>query len=158
VYRRQVIIWSAAGTAAISFVVALHAKDSLDHLLPLTFLFVALSPPIYSVCAAHVNDHADANSLVATAGSLVLVYGAGSVLGPFVASLLMGQLGPSGIYVLAGAIELVFVVYGVYRLIQRSAVLKELKQVFVPVPQTTHVAAHLDKRGQPPSDKDKAPE
>jgi len=156
--RRQVIIWSAAGTATISFVVALHARDSLDHLLPLTFLFGALSLPIYSVCVAHVNDHVDTNSLVATAGGLILVYGAGSVLGPFVASLLMGQLGPSGVYVLAGTVELIFVLYGVYRLTQRSAVLKELKQVFVPVPQTTHVAAHLDKRGEPPPDKDKAPE
>jgi len=156
--RRQIIIWTAAGTAAASFALVSQAGDSLYHLLPFAFVFGALSLPAYSLCVSHVNDHIGKDALVATASGLILVYGAGSALGPFAASLVMGQLGPGGLYLFAGIVELLFVVFGFYRLTQRSAVLKEHKQVFVSLPRTTHVAMQLDKRGRRSPDKDKAPE
>lgn len=145
--RRQIIIWTAAGAAATSFALTTQVDGSLYYLLPFAFIFGALSLPAYSLCVSHVNDHVEKEALVATASGLILVYGAGSAPGPFAASLVMSQLGPAGLYICAGIVELLFVVFGFYRLTLRSAVLKELKQVFVSLPRTTHVAMQLDKRG-----------
>ena len=145
--RRRVIIWTSLGTALASLVLGFEASHSDTFLLPITFLYGALSFPLYSLCVAHVNDHIPQDSLVATASALVLVYGIGSALGPLVSGLLMSHLGSSGLFLFICAVQSLFALFGFYRLTRRGEVLPDIKKAYVPIPQTTHVASQL---GQDP--------
>lgn len=45
-------------------------------LLALIFLFGGFSIPMYSLAVAHMNDHIEADELIAAASGLILLYGA----------------------------------------------------------------------------------
>jgi MFS family permease len=59
--------------------------------------------PIYAVSVAHVNDHLSAETRVAAAAGLVLLFGIGSFFGPLLCGPVMAGMGAAGYYVLLAA-------------------------------------------------------
>jgi hypothetical protein len=88
-----------------------------------------------------VNDHIEADQLIAAASSLVLLYAAGAAIGPLAASLAMGRLGPPGLFGFTAAILFAFAGFAAFRMVKRRPLARELRERFVGVPSTTH--AHL---------------
>lgn len=72
--------------------------SALGVLLPLSFLLGGFGQPLYALCVAHVNDNITTDEILSTASSLLLVFSFGSSLGPFLASLIMGQISPKGLF------------------------------------------------------------
>jgi MFS family permease len=103
--------------------------------------------PVYSLCVAHANDQIERDDLIAVASGLILVYGVGSVAGPFAASLLMGRLGPAGLFLFVGAMGVLFLLAGLWRLLVAPTPDMELKRGYVAVPQTSHAALTLHRHG-----------
>lgn len=56
--------------------------------------------PIYAVSVAHVNDHVSAETRVAAAAGLVLLFGVGSFFGPLLCGPVVAAIGLAGFYVL----------------------------------------------------------
>ncbi|MBI1370498.1 MAG: MFS transporter [Planctomycetes bacterium] len=145
--RRYVIVGTSAVAAATAALIATHSQASPARLVGLSCLLGGATMPVYSLCVAHLNDHIEENELIAAASGLVLVYGIGSAVGPFAASVVMGGLGPEGLFVVIAAAMGAYAVYSGYRLTQRAAPAPEDKESYTAVPQTSHAALPLHRHG-----------
>lgn len=101
--RRTVVAglaWISAGAAAALFLGS--AQLSTTATLALLFLWGAGSLSFYGICIAHGVDRADSDDVTNMMSTLLLVWAAGSVIGPIVAGrVMLGSLGPSGLFAMA---------------------------------------------------------
>ena len=110
--RRRVLTATALGAAIISLaIVLLAAKVPEFSLMFLGGLWGGMAFPLYSVAVALTNDRAREDEYVQVSSGLLLLYGSGAVVGPLLAALFMGALGPSGLYVFSGAVHLLLFGY-----------------------------------------------
>lgn len=80
-----------------------HFSSLLDDnaLLVLGFLWGALAFPLYSVSVAQANDRALPGTFVMISSGLLLMYGAGAVIGPFLAGGIMTVLESGSLFLFA---------------------------------------------------------
>lgn len=156
--RRLVIVGTCLLGGGVALVLAWMVDRGLPVLLGLSFAFGGFSITVYSICVAHVNDNIEQEELVAAASGLILVYGVGSISGPFAASLLMERLGPPGLFLFAGCAQTAYVIFGAFRMARRPAVAAQRKEAFVTVPGTTHAALPLHRHGAGKAEGEAAPE
>lgn len=118
--RRQVltVVTLLAGVAAV--VVALSELTTVMLML-IVGLFGGLSLPLYSLVIAHANDFLEPHEMVAASGGLVLASGIGAILGPFVSSLVMTEVGPGGLFWSLASIHVFLGLFAVYRMFRRPA-------------------------------------
>ena len=111
---------------AVTFFVAI-AAGSVALLLALTsgvgwkasVLMLALggfSYPLYALAAAYTNDWSPPDKLMAVASQLVLVYGAGALLGPLIVSSVMSVVGNQGFFWTTAVMHFVLAAFMLYRL------------------------------------------
>jgi MFS family permease len=89
------------------------------HLLLLSAAWGAVAFPLYSVAVAHANDAAGPDEFVMVSSGLLLMYGIGAIVGPFIAPGIMKFAGPGGLYLFAAVIHLLYLGYIVFRFIRR---------------------------------------
>lgn len=118
--RRHVLGISCAGAALAGIGLALIPDDMFLTTLALGALFGAFAFPVYSLTVAHANDFAVEGEYVETASGLLLVYGVGASLGPFIASSVMTFLGVGGLFAITAAVHVATVGYILHRLRQRD--------------------------------------
>ncbi len=146
--RRMVLLASSVAgvVAALLFAAALAQSNHLP-VVAVAFLLGGALLPLYSVCLAEVNDRIGEEELIAAASGFVLVYGVGSATGPFVAGLVMGWAGPSGLSWFIAAILGLFAAYGSLRIRRRAKTIAAEKQSYVATPSTSHAALPLHRHG-----------
>jgi len=144
--RRKVIIALSSVSAAVSLLVVIGYHMPFWLLLVLGCIFGGSTFSLYALSAAHVNDHIEPSELVPTAGQLILVYGFGAMAGPFISGVVMGWIGPAGLFASLCAFEAVLVVFCLYRLPKRLPVPEDLKMPFLHVPRTSHAILGLLRR------------
>lgn len=144
--RRKTILLSclcSAGAAAL----VIFTYLTLPHLMiGAAFLFGVFSFPLYAISVAHTNDMSTDVDFVAVAGGLLLINGAGSVVGPLVAGIAMHQVGPLGLFGFTAIVHVCMSVFTLHRMGQRAAPAQDQKADFVPMPSTAPVRADLDPR------------
>lgn len=102
--------------------------------LALALLIGGTLLPLPSLVAAHVNDRAPPQALLATSGALVLMSGIGAAAGPLAGGLLMEAFGPKGLlYFLAGA-QFCIAVFGLNRVLVADEPPEAAKGDFLPLP------------------------
>ena len=144
--RRLIITLLCAASALASLAIVLNGDSSWLALLGLAIVFGGFTFPIYSVSVAHANDFLEANDFVPASSGLLLVYGAGAILGPLTAGLTMGWIGAKGLYAWNAGVMSIIVLFAIYRMWMRPAVPVDEQEAVVIVPRTTHVAYELDPR------------
>ena len=77
--------------------------------------------PLYSIAGAYTNDWVPAEKLTAVASQLVVLYGAGAFVGPFLASIVMRTVGNSGFAWTVVGVHAVIGSYLVVRIFQWRA-------------------------------------
>jgi MFS family permease len=116
---RRLVIVGAAGLA-VPVCLLLAAMGAAPVSLPLLYggvaLFGGLTLPLYSICMAHTNDYLKPGQIVAASGTLVLVLGAGVVLGPTFGSYAVEHYGPEGLFYLLAIIQGCTVATALFRL------------------------------------------
>lgn len=120
--RRKVLIASALGAAAIGAVIVVwgpHASFATISLLGAAW--GAFSFPLYTLAVAHTNDYANPREYVMVSAGLLLMYGVGAIIGPFVASTAMTIAGPTALFLYTAAIHGLLVLYAVYRMLRRES-------------------------------------
>ena len=147
--RRFVIILLCAASAVASLALVLIGGRSSLALFGLALVYGGFTFPIYSVSVAHANDFLESDNFVAASSGLLLVYGAGAILGPLVAGLMMGWIGASGLYVSNASVMGIIVLFAFYRMGRRPAAPVDEQEAVILVPRTTHVAFELDPRTEP---------
>ena len=120
--RRKTLIVAAAAGAAIAAVIVFHPGDlSPIRILALGVMWGAVAFPQYPIAVAHANDYAEPSQYVLVSSGLLLMYGSGAVIGPFVASAVMTIAGATGMFVFTGFAHFALVLYATLRISRRTA-------------------------------------
>jgi MFS family permease len=107
-------------------------------------LFGGLSIPHYSLFTAHVNDRVPIRKMVAASSALVFLNGAGAIVGPNLAALMMGQFGPSGFFLTLAGVHGVIAIMTGLRMFRRSAPKPAEQGDFVAMPlRATQIASQM---------------
>ena len=104
--RRLVLVIMGFGSALAAFAGATIAGDIAG--LAAMFVYGALTFPLYTVAVSHVNDRVPPELRVAASGAMILLFGAGSVLGPILASAALDAAGPRGYFLSLCLVSLAF--------------------------------------------------
>lgn len=75
-----------------------------------------MSSPLYAICCAYTNDWIDTDRLEAAASQLVVLYGIGALIGPFIASAFMDALDSDGYPAAVMALHAAIALFLVYRI------------------------------------------
>ena len=99
--------------------------------------------PMYAVAVAHANDYAEADDYVMVSSGLLLMFGVGAIIGPFLASGVMGLTGTSGLYLMTMLAHASLAVYVLLRIFRRSSAPTEHHIAFGDALATAHTASQV---------------
>jgi MFS family permease len=124
--RRKVLIAvSLMGClVGVALVVSVPVLDFMSANL-LGALWGALAFPLYTIAVAYSNDYAEPGEYVTVSGGLLLMYGVGATIGPFVAAALMTLQGTSGLFVFTALVHFMLVAYVTVRFLRRRTHAKQ---------------------------------
>lgn len=128
--RRLVLVGLGIATAAASLTIVTFSPTHFEIALLSAFLVGMFNQPLYAVAVAHAFDHTAQEDFVETSSGMLLSFGIGSIIGPLAASLLMGQLGPSGLYVMISVVSLLMASFVLTRVITNDALTGDEKTDF----------------------------
>ena len=142
--RRLIIVGAALGAAiaAIGHVFAARYLPTGIIACAIAFGFFAL--PLYSLCAAHLNDQVEADEYVEASSGLLLLYASGAVVGPLLASYLMNHYGPQALFLFTGAVHSILVAFAVVRMSLRKSAQFVDKMTFSDTLISAGTVANLD--------------
>jgi len=113
--RRRVILGVAVGSA----VAALSLQLASGHTITLVltgFVLGGLVLTLYPLFLSYANDWFEADEMVSASSGLVMVFGAGAMLGPLGTGLMMGVFGSLGYVLYLFALTLITAGYTAYRI------------------------------------------
>ncbi|MDT8320914.1 MAG: MFS transporter [Xanthomonadales bacterium] len=123
--RRWVIVFSAFAGVVVGLAIWLFAGVSIIIMMLLSAAWGAVAFPIYAVSVAHANDHASSDEYVMVSSGLLLMYGVGAIVGPFLAPAAMKFVGPGGLYLFGALVHTVLAMYVVLRIPRQATAPEE---------------------------------
>lgn len=158
-FDRRLIILAGSLTglavAALFFAMLTGGYDVPASVL--AFILGGALMPLYSVCLAEVNDRIESSEMIATASSFVLVYGVGSAVGPVAAGLVIGQVGPSGLFLFMAVTLCLFAAFVALHIRSQAQTATGDKRGYVPTPCTSHAVLPLHAHCPDRADGEAAP-
>ena len=143
--RRLVILIVAIIAGILSMLGALFGGGQFMMLALIMGLYGGTSLTLYSLCIAHANDYLSPSQMVGTASALIMVNGAGSVIGSPLVALTMDIVGDIGYFGLMAAVHFALSGFVLLRMTARASVPAEAQGPFVAVPEAgTAVAVTLN--------------
>jgi len=128
--RRWVIVFSCAMTVVACLLLTIANSNHMILLYLAGLFYGCVAFSINSLCVAHVNDLTPADERTQTASGLLMFYGIGAVIGPFISGFVM-QVNERYIFTLMAGITLLFVLYTVGRLFIKPRP-HQAKRKFIP--------------------------
>jgi MFS family permease len=150
--RRYVLAAAAVGASVFALLVFVVQPRSGPLVIVMTGGYGALAYTLYSIAVAHANDHARQEEFVKVSGGLLLLYGFGTMVGPVLGALLMGELRPESLFLATALAHLSMAAYTLLRINRRAPVPQAAKDAFKTLPSDrviTPEAARLDPRTGP---------
>lgn len=142
--RRNVLAGAAIMGSVVAIVIVFTAGGlSFVGINLLGAAWGAAAFPLYAIAVAHANDHADPDEFVIVSGGLLLMYGAGAIVGPFLASAVMELASESGLYLYTAAIHLLLVIYMFVRMARREKTSADQHVPFSDALASTHTASQV---------------
>jgi MFS family permease len=157
--RRLVLFWVClvgAGVAVATYLASTMVRESMieESLIFLGVLLGGMIFTVYGLSVAYVNDLIPPEEVVETSTGLLLMYGAGAVLGPFLAGLVMSTTDNAGFMLFLAAVMGLVALYVLKRLPAGSPV-PESKADYALTGQGSPSVIKLDPRGQVADTEDK---
>lgn len=149
--RRYVLMLATAGAGlACLFLAGVSAPGAI---FLGAFVFGGFALPLYSLSAAHANDHAGPGQYVELAAGLTMFFAFGAMVGPLLASAVMDRFGPSAFFVYTASLHLAFVGFLGVRLAARARVPAARRGRFVWLLRTSPAIFRLARgdRPEPPA-------
>ncbi len=155
--RRIIIIFCTFFAAIFAFLAITASGTSLENMYLATnvgidkimfFIYVVLyagmAIPIFTLNLAYVNDYIPKEKFVAAGGGMQIIFGMGTLIGPFLCSLLMNKFGTNGFFIHLLFFHLVIGVFGLYRITKRPYE-DNPESTFTPLPRNiTPLGIELD--------------
>ena len=120
--RRTVIMVTAFLAAATAGFAALVASHPSTLLLCVIGLYGGFSLPIYSLCSATTNDSLRKDQMVSAGSALILVTGAGAILGPILVAQCISFMGPSGFFLFFMGLHSFTAVFALFRMALKAPI------------------------------------
>lgn len=132
--RRKVLLFLAilAILADAAFLV-LGPEDATHNILIGSLLGAAMFA-MYPIALAHANDHAKPGQYVQISGGLLLFFGFGSIVGPFVGGIALSVVGPLALFWTMIVAHILIVLFTLWRMSQREPAKSEEKARFHAIP------------------------
>jgi MFS family permease len=142
--RRKILIAAAAAGVGISGVIV-TSMGSLTFISANVagLLWGAIAFPLYAIAVAHANDFAEADDYVMISSGLLLMYGIGAIVGPFVASTFMTWTDAAGMFAFTGLVHLCLAGFVTYRMLRRESAPDEAHMAFGDALATAHTASQV---------------
>ncbi len=142
--RRATLIAVTIGGSLVGLLLGFAGSSlSFVGLNLLAALWGALVFPQYTVSVAYANDHADPHEYVTVSSSLLLMYGIGATIGPFLASGLMTLLAPGYLFVFAATMHGLLALYTALRSLRKDQSDIETPITFSDALAATQTASHI---------------
>jgi len=159
--RRLVLFWVClvgAGVAAAAYLTSTMVRESVieESLIFLGVLLGGMIFTVYGLSVAYVNDLIPPEEVVETSTGLLLMYGVGAVLGPFLAGLVMSATDNAGFMLFLAAVMGLVALYVLKRLPVAAPVPDSEKADYVLSGQGSPSVIKLDPRG-PVADAEQTP-
>ncbi len=142
--RRKVIIFACLGAGLAGVGMSVFAQRWDDGMFVFAFIFGAFAFPIYSICAAHMNDFVEKDGFVEASSGLLLLYGAGAVLGPLIASSAMGFFGSVGLFGFTAVVHGALAGFALYRMRRRERPAEAERAHFVDSLRVSQTVSNFD--------------
>ncbi|WP_119461966.1 MFS transporter [Rhodospirillaceae bacterium SYSU D60014] len=146
--RRTVLVWVLTATAVVCFaqyLVAVMDVGTFGMMFALTGLFGGFMATLYPISVAHAFDYVDRDQTVAASAGMLLAWAIGATCGPLLAAAVMGQLGPSSLFLFLMVTGAALAAFARHRMRQRPALPAEEQGPFVPL-DAIAVGSQLDPR------------
>ena len=142
--RRAVILASSIVAGLTASVAGLFGPERFPILLILMVILGGLIFSLYSLFIAHANDYLAPSQMVAMSSGLLMINGAGAVIGSPLAASVIEFVGTPGFMPTIAGILFLLAGFVIYRMSMRSAVPAEAQGVFVAIPDASSgVAVNL---------------
>ncbi len=142
--RRKVLIFAALMATGAALLVGLLNLQAMGGIVLVAIAFMALAgstETLYSVGAAHSNDHAEPGQHVSLAATLLLAWSLGAIAGPIVGSLLLENFEPGALFLMFAVTAGLFTLYTLWRMTRRPTPPQESQEDFVAVSATAPIQA-----------------
>lgn len=124
--RRKVLV--GVGVAGCFAGLALYIlADSMQFAtaIMLALIWGAFAFPLYVISVAYTNDHAEPTEYVMVSSGLLLMYGLGATIGPLIASFVMTESNPGGMYAFTALVHLALVLFVAVRFLRSRSVAEQ---------------------------------
>ncbi|MGB7861133.1 MAG: MFS transporter [Acidimicrobiia bacterium] len=156
VIGRRPTILGVTTLAGVVALIAMTLTPGSSGMLGAMFLMGGLSYPMYSLALSHVVDVLPKGQAVSGSMVIVFVTGIGSVIGPVLTSVVMGNAGPNGFWWTMAAVHALIALFALMRLLRRRAISRETPEPYVAVPARSTYLIGSDEwaRGAEPIESD----
>lgn len=130
--RRSVLVSVCLLSAVIAVATVFLASEHPARLTLCFALFGGLALTLYSLACSNLNDHLQASQRVSASSTIILVNGAGAVIGPVAIAALMQPFGPNAYFLGLAMLTGLLGCFGLWRKHKRAPVPAEQKTRFIP--------------------------
>ena len=154
--RRTVITISCVGGTLSGMGMAMFANQWESAVFGFALLFGMFAFPLYALCAAHMNDSVEEGGFVEASSGLLMLYAAGAVVGPLLASATMGLVGPNGLFLFTSFVHAATGLFVVHRMRQHARPDADVREPFAESARIAQTVAALDELDVPAEEQDSA--
>jgi len=129
--RRKVLLGACFVAAVVGLAIRVLYPTLGSGVLILSMLWGMSAFPLYSICAAHMNDHVEEGGFVEASSGLLLTFAAGAIAGPIIVSPFMTLITPYALFGWTALFQIVLVVFVIYRMRIREEVSEARRSSFV---------------------------
>jgi MFS family permease len=142
--RRKAIIVACGGASIAGLSLVVLAGTGTGSILAFVFLYGLFAFPIYSLSVAHTNDHMATDELVQAASGLLLVFAFGAIVGPVIASMVVGAIGIQSLFAFTAAIHVAMVAFALYRMRERGPAPEATRTAFADTLKVAQTVSTID--------------
>ena len=142
--RRHVLIGLCLVAAIIGITIRFLTPTQGNGIFLFAIVYGAATFPLYAICTAHMNDHVVEGGFVEASSGLLLVFAAGAVIGPLIASPIMSQLNAYGLFSLTAVLQAVLAIFAIVRLRARVAIPEDERKRFVDSLRAAQTVSPID--------------
>lgn len=146
--RRTVLLGTTFGAVLSGLFLAYLAGNSVALIYLGIFMFGAFALPLYSLSAAHANDHAGSGDYVMVAAGLMFFFSLGATVGPYASSAVVEAFGPSALFTYTSAVHGLLIAATIWRMRARGPVPDESRDPAAWLLRTSPVFERM-ARGEP---------
>ncbi len=146
--RRVALLIATSGAVIAGLYIVLFAGRSPELNNIGIFIFGAFALPLYSLSAAHANDHAKEGESVMVAVGLIFFFSLGAIIGPLISSALINTFGAGALFSYTSVVHGSLIVTIFWRMRVRTGIPRFARRKFVTLLRTSPMMFRLARRSK----------